>query len=227
MTLNVLRNQLSKFHPASIVFADFKSDLELYINAETQPGNPERIWALKDNLTVEMRCQKILLTDPSSFLHILSDYLGLIGLQYVPYPETRQLIKAAANYFFGDEKEKAYAVQCIDRLSLSSPVGMDRSSHIIVSSSPVKKEAFETDPKTAHNMAQRFRKRDWFSAKLGEDTEEYISSYEEAGDDYELSLNQKYEYFPILCDEEAKRFFCDDVLKQCENYRDAKVEIIK
>lgn len=137
MTLSALRSQLSAFHPVSTALADFKSFLELYINAEPQTDNSESVQGLKDGLTVEMLYQRELLTGPNTLFRILRDNFVLKGCQYVPCSRTRRLIEGAINSFFANEEEKAYAMQRIENIRLppSLSVSIDRSTQKVVSTS--------------------------------------------------------------------------------------------
>lgn len=76
--------------------------------------------------------------------------------------------------------------------------------------------------KSAHNKSQRFQKGETFTGKIGEDSFEYVSTYEEVCGDYSFKSDQHLKYFHNLFDGKAVRFCRENISLKCTSYKNAK-----
>lgn len=225
VTLQSIQKTLSEYNPISTSDCQFKSVLALYVNADPQPSNEECIQGLQDDLTVEMLFQEEVLRGPTTLFRLLRDYIVTKGFNYVPCPGSNRIIKGIANSFF-DTSDKEYAFGCLE--NLRNPIQVSGSTSQVVST-PSRNNVNqngEDERKIAHSIAQRFKRDERFTGKLGEDINEFLSNYNEAALDYNLSQSQKFRYVHNLFDGEAKRFFRDQVFPQCDNYPSAAAQMI-
>ena len=70
-------------------------------------------------------------------------------------------------------------------------------------------------------MALRFKNRDKFTGKLGEDLTEHINNYIDASQDYCLDQDNKFAFFHNIFEGEAKRFYREKVRERCGNFEQA------
>jgi hypothetical protein len=73
----------------------------------------------------------------------------------------------------------------------------------------------------AHNMATRFKVANKFSGKLDGNLTEYLNNYMDACNDYNLSVQHRFDYKHHLLEGEAKRFFRANVISSCMSYSEA------
>lgn len=111
-----------------------------------------------------------------------------------------------------------YAISCLDALRNQQKSSISASKVISSSSRNNTNRNGDDDRKIAHNIAQRFRKEEWFNRKLGEAINKYLKNYSEAALDYNISQSVKYIYFHNRFDGEAKRFYRDMVRPGCDRY---------
>lgn len=157
---------MSHRYPASAALADFKPVLELYNNAEPQADSSEGISVQKHDLIVEILCEGELFTVLNTSLRVLRDKLVWENYRYIPYPGARKLIKGAANFFGDEEKRRMYCGALLTLAFCQSSVSKDRASPIVLSISFVKKDAFNTLRKLAHDVAKYLETKTYFLETL-------------------------------------------------------------
>ena len=79
----------------------------------------------------------------------------------------------------------------------------------------------DSEARSAHNMALRFKNQDKLTGKLGEVLTEHINNYIDAAQDYNVDKTNKCTYLHNIFDGEAKRFYREKVRDRCENFGEA------
>lgn len=74
-------------------------------------------------------------------------------------------------------------------------------------------------------VAEKFRKEERFTGKMGQDIHENIATYNETANDYQHGDNQKLRYFHNLLDCDGERFY-RTIQDSCETYRQASANMI-
>ena len=221
-TLSSIKTLLNGFEPQSVVGKEVKATLSLYINLEPQLSKAEVIAGLKEALPAEILFHNDVINGPTILFKILRDYLLLQDFTYTPYPNQIRISWGIANSFFDDRDDKELAIARLNSLR-----GNPRPPHPTPSPSPSPNNIEEKERKLAHNISQRFKNvDDRFQGKSGEDIEEYFKNYETAIIDYKIDDTLKLQYLHNLFDDEAKRFYRDNVYQTSATYGEAKMKMV-
>lgn len=68
--------------------------------------------------------------------------------------------------------------------------------------------------------AQKLRREEKFTGKMGQDVDEYIATYYENANNYHPGDNKNIQYLYIIFNDDAKIFYCT-IKESCENYEQA------
>jgi hypothetical protein len=158
---------------------------------------------------------------PHTLRKLIQVYLVICGLQYTTHPERNRIIWGLpAIMYQGADLELAYSVLIASTAELSAVGGNVNNSgnmnngHIdnLVtndgSSSGIVNNALGTGAQIAQKMAMRVAKSETkFTGDLNQSYTEFISNYQHASKEYELTPTQKLQYLYLLSDGEAKQYY--------------------
>lgn len=226
-SIQTLKATLNSFEPATVAGKELKSVLSLYLNMEPQLPKEDVISGLQEALPVETLFNFDVISGPTILFKVLRDYMLHQEHTYIPYPHRRELSYGIANSFFENPEDRDYALACLNHLRKPVLDNVSHSPNQSVTTSHPNDRSEENARKLAHSIAQRFKmNEDRFNGKAGEDIEEYFKTYETAILDYKIDNTSKFQYLHNLFDNEAKRFYRDNVYPVSHTYEEAKRKMV-
>ena len=202
--------QLKSYEPLSPVNRDIISVISLHIT-DRQSGNEmdtEITEKVREDIPVETLYSVDILNGTTFVFRIIRDFLRAKGVVYNRHPATDRIAWGLVEMLYSDKDDIDFAYERLvqhkksSRASILVKNGNERDISPPSQSNPPDRR--DSVSRIAHNMALRFKHREKFTGKLGEDLTEHINNYIDASKDYCLDQSNKLTFCHTIFEGEAK-----------------------